>query len=81
MHFLPLAGVFGYRPHYLTEAALLLLAVVYPLLAPGGPVSSVGPLGAGGVLWLNAAWALVSPQGLITRSSEQRLAVGSPSVF
>ncbi len=60
LHLLPLASVLRYRPHYLTGAALLLLAVSYPLLASGGPVSSVGPLGAGAVLWLSAAWALAS---------------------
>ncbi len=60
LHLLPLASVLRYRPHYLTGAALLLLAVSYPLLASGGPVSSVGPLGAGTVLWLSAAWALAS---------------------
>ena len=61
LHLIPLASVFGYRPHYLTGAALLLLAIGFPLLASGGPVSSAGPFGAGFVLWLSATWALVSP--------------------
>ncbi len=60
LHFFPLASVFRYRPHYLTGAALILLAVSYPLLASSGPVSSAGPFGAGIVLWLSAAWSLAS---------------------
>ena len=62
LHFLALAGVFDYRPHYWTGTALLLLAAGYPLLAAGGPASGAGPLRAGFVLWLSAAWALVPPR-------------------
>ena len=58
LHFLPLARLFAYGPHYLTGAALILLACVYPFVAPEGPESAVGALGAGLVLWLSAAWAI-----------------------
>ena len=58
LHFLPLARLFAYRPHYLTGAALILLASVYPFVAPEGPESAVGALGAGLILWLSAVWAI-----------------------
>lgn len=56
LHFLPLASLFSYRPHYLTGALL----IAWPLLyAPSrGPGSDLGPLGAGIVLWCSAAWAI-----------------------
>ncbi|HJU71288.1 MAG TPA: hypothetical protein VJ603_05530 [Paucimonas sp.] len=56
LHFLPLATLFSYRPHYLTGALL----ITWPLLyAPmHGPESNLGPLGAGIVLWCSAAWAI-----------------------
>jgi hypothetical protein len=60
LHFLPLARIFANPPHYLTGCALMLLAVVYPLLSPNGANSPVGCLGAGLILWASAAWA-VSP--------------------
>lgn len=58
LHFLPLAYAFRNPPHYLTGAALIALAVLYPQLAAGGPTSPLGFLGAGIILWLSAAWAL-----------------------
>lgn len=60
LHFLPLARVFANRPHFLTGAALMLLAVAYPLLAPGGPNSPAGCLGAGLILWASALWAVTA---------------------
>ena len=57
-HFLPLAAVMGYRPHYASGLALLALAAVYPFVAAAGPLSAAGPLGAGLILWASAAWAL-----------------------
>lgn len=56
LHFLPLASLFAYAPHYLTGAALLVWTLAYTLFA--GPASSLGPLGAGIVLWCSAAWAV-----------------------
>lgn len=58
LHFLPLARLFAYRPHYLTGAALVLLACVYPFAASEGPQSAVGALGAGLILWISAIWAI-----------------------
>ena len=58
LHFLPLALIFQYRVHYITGLALILLGVVYPFVAVGGPASAVGPLGAGIILWLSAIGAL-----------------------
>lgn len=55
LHFLPLARVFGYRAHYLTGAAMMLLAVGFPLLAPAGPLDPIGPMGAGLILWAACA--------------------------
>jgi len=60
LHFLPLAHAFAWRPHYMTGAALMLLAVIYPLLAPAGPASPVGCLGVGLILWSSALWALMA---------------------
>lgn len=58
LHFVPLAHAFRYRPHYVTAAAMVALAVLYPLLAQGGPAAPVGFLGAGLILWFSAMWAL-----------------------
>lgn len=69
LHFLPLARVFAYRPHYLTGVALILLACVYPLVAREGPESAVGALGAGLILWVSAAWA-ISPFSCVSRLQE-----------
>jgi hypothetical protein len=60
LHFVPLAHAFRYRAHYVTAAAMVALAALYPLLAQGGPAAPVGFLGAGSILWLSAAWALRS---------------------
>lgn len=57
-HFFPLARLFGTRAHWVTGAALVLLACVYPNVAPGGPASGVGPLLAGLVLWASALDAI-----------------------
>ena len=60
VHFLPLARVFEYRPHYVTGAALILLASIYPIAAHDGPEDAIGALGAGLILWVSAAWAISS---------------------
>ena len=57
LHFIPLARLFQYVPHYITGAALMLLALVYPIATPAGPESNVGALGAGLILLLSASWA------------------------
>lgn len=61
LHFIPLAVGFNVPRHYLTGAALILLAVVYPFIAATGPASPVGCLGAGIILWLSAGAALWRP--------------------
>ena len=58
-HFLPLAHLFKRPTHYVTGVALVLFAVGYPLTA-AGPQSSVGPFGAGLILWASALWALIT---------------------
>lgn len=58
LHFLPLAPLFGNRALYLTGAAFVLLALIYPWAAPGGPSDPVGCLGAGLILWVSALSSL-----------------------
>lgn len=58
LHFLPLAFIFSNRPHYVTGAALMVLAVGYPLMSPTGPTDPIGLLGTGLILWGSASWAL-----------------------
>jgi hypothetical protein len=61
LHFVPLAHVFRYPPHYLTAAALVGFAILYPRWAPGGPADPVGFLGTGLILWASALWGLRRP--------------------
>jgi hypothetical protein len=61
IHFFPLAVAFKVPRHYATGAALTLLAIFYPLMSSAGPTSPVGCVGAGIILWLSAAAALVRP--------------------
>jgi len=56
LHFLPLARLYGYRPHYVTGAALMLVAVLSPVLG------AIGYLLAGLILWASAGWAVSSRQ-------------------
>ena len=66
-HFLPLAKLFEYPPHYITGVAMMLLAAVYPWVAAAGANSPTGCLGAGVILWSSSAWA-------ITRTRSQNVA-------
>lgn len=59
LHFLPLARLFANPWHYFTGAALLAVAVFYPLVTPEGAKSAIGCLGAGSILWLSALWAVL----------------------
>lgn len=59
IHFLPLAWLFKYSRHYITGAAMILLAVIYPLVSSNGPENPVGCLGAGIILWISAVGALL----------------------
>ena len=58
IHFIPLAKLFVYPPHYITGALLVLLSVGYPLVSVGGPSNAVGWLDTGLVLWASGAWSL-----------------------
>ncbi|MGH8316730.1 MAG: hypothetical protein ACREUL_01990 [Steroidobacteraceae bacterium] len=58
LHFLPLAHVFRYRPHYVSGAILIVTAMLYPIASPGGPGSPLGSLVAGMTLWSAALWSL-----------------------
>jgi hypothetical protein len=60
-HFFPLAVAFKAPRHYATGAAMVFLAVFYPLMSSDGPTSPVGCLGAGIILWASAIAALVRP--------------------
>ena len=59
VHFLPLAGLFKARRHYVTGFAMILLAVIYPLVAKNGPSNPVGCLGTGLILWASAISGLL----------------------
>jgi hypothetical protein len=65
LHFFPLARLFSFRGHYVTGSALIVLALVYPQLAAGGPADPVGCLGAGIILLCAALAALASGTALL----------------
>lgn len=69
LHFLPLAQVFRYRPHYLTGVILIVTALVYPVVSPGGPASPIGCLIAGITLWASALWSLRPAPGAVHASA------------
>lgn len=60
LHFLPLAHVFRYPPHYVTGAALILWSIGYSLATTSGPGNPVGCLGAGLILWTSALYGLLA---------------------
>jgi magnesium-transporting ATPase (P-type) len=60
LHFLPLASLFHNPPHYVTGVALMLVAVIYPFVAPSGAASPAGCLCAGLILWASALWAVTA---------------------
>jgi hypothetical protein len=63
-HFFPLAVLFRYRRHYYTGAAMVAVAVLYPLLAKDGAASPVGCLWAGLILWASSVSALLPDRSL-----------------
>lgn len=71
LHFLPLAHIFLNPPHYVTGAALMALAIVYPYVAAGGPADPVGCLGAGTILLMSALWAVTANSMLHAKVSRQ----------
>jgi hypothetical protein len=78
LHFLPLARLFGYRPHYVTGAALILLAIAYPRLADDGPASALGALATGVILWLSAIVA-ISPSSHDAQRAASYLDAAKPA--
>lgn len=69
-HFLPLAALFKAPRHYFTGIAIVLLALVYPFMADGGPESPIGLLGIGLILWVSALSGLLP--NLRERAASQR---------
>lgn len=57
LHFIPMARLFNYVPHYLLGTAIMLWAVCYPLIC-SGPADPLGCLGMGLLLWSGALYAL-----------------------
>ena len=55
LHFLPLARLFRSTSHGVAGVALVSWALVYPLVAAGGPMSPWGAVGAGLILWAFSA--------------------------
>ena len=58
LHFFPLAKAFGNPLLNFTGAAMIVLAIGYPLIAPGGAANPVGCFGAGVILWASAIASL-----------------------
>ncbi len=63
VHFLPLAALFKVRRHWVTGAALMVVAVAYPQVARQGAASPIGCLGAGLILWTSALAGMLPGQG------------------
>ena len=64
LHFIPLAPVFKYPPHYITGAALMLWAGISSFLTAAGPATPAGCFGTGLILWASAIYGLtVKPFG------------------
>jgi hypothetical protein len=58
IHFFPLARAFGNPQLNYTGVAMILLAIGYPFVAPGGAANPVGCLAAGIIIWASAIFAL-----------------------
>mgnify|MGYP000627320004 CR=1 FL=1 len=59
LHFIPMARLFNYAPHYALGVVIMLWSVSYPKLADG-PADPIGALGMGLLLWSGAVYALHS---------------------
>lgn len=69
IHFLPLAKLFAYPPHYVTGVALIVAAISYPLLAADGPRDAVGGLAAGLILWASAVNSVTVRRQVVKQSA------------
>jgi hypothetical protein len=67
LHFFPLARAFGNPLLNFTGAAMILLAIGYPLIAPGGAANPVGCFVAGIILWVSAIASLTT-SGVYSKS-------------
>jgi hypothetical protein len=59
LHFFPLAKAFGNAQLHYTGGAMVLLAIAYPFVVPGGAANPVGCLAAGLILWTSAIVSLL----------------------
>jgi len=69
LHFIPLAKIFKYPPHYLTGAGLIIVSIGYPLLALNGPRDFVGCLVTGLILWASALRVIIAQRHNLARKS------------
>jgi hypothetical protein len=67
LHFIALAWDLRCEAYYYTATALVVLALAYPVLAPGGAQSSLGPLGAGLILWATALARCAKKPGVLAQ--------------
>jgi hypothetical protein len=59
VHFIPLARLFHARRHYVTGAALIAVAFMYPWLAQRDPSFATGECATGSILWISAIFGLL----------------------
>ena len=74
LHFLPLARLFRYTPHYVTGALMTLWATYSAIGVPADRMQSVAALGAGAILWAGAAFTLVLAIYAVKRSAVRTVA-------
>lgn len=58
LHFLPLAKLFKYPPHYVTGALLFVWGICYPVLLSRGGENPFGCFVSGSILWASAVYGL-----------------------
>ena len=68
LHFIPLARLFGYWPHYLTGMAMVMIALLVGTLAPNDPQTALAPIASGLVLWISALFAIASARRAAQRT-------------
>lgn len=59
VHFIPLARVFHAPRHYVTGAALIVVALGYPWIANSGPHYPMGAFATGSILWISALYGFL----------------------
>jgi lysylphosphatidylglycerol synthetase-like protein (DUF2156 family) len=58
LHFLPLARLFQYAPHYITGSVLIVWGIFYPFVLPNVATNPFGCFVPGIILWSSAIYAL-----------------------